>query len=174
MTDFAFIRLQRLIKRMLSFNQSRQDNKKQPRNKSNIFANKTAPRETGSKMAVNYNLLPSYVNECLSEIDLSKPPGLAGDICLDLERIEYRALPELRPIVALLTLSAIVSRNTTRNVKLNVYVIATALSASGKEAHQNYLKQALKELNLDESLHETPRSDCNGQINLETSSGTFL
>lgn len=140
----------------------------------NSSSGQPSPQQSGVSEETNDNLLPADLRSCLDNVDLSNPPGLAGDICCDLERIEYRALPQLRPIVALLALSAIASQNVSKNTKLNIYVIVTALSASGKEAHQAYLKQTLRALNLDDKLHETPRSDKTIMLDLLYSSGTSI
>lgn len=129
---------------------------------------------TETSNEIDIQLMPTGLKKLLDKVDLSHPPGLAGDICEDLATLEYRALPNLRPAAAMMILSSLASQIENPPYKLNLYVISTALTASGKEAHQNYLKQALSDLGLDSKLHDTPRSDKTIMFDLLYSEGCSI
>ncbi|RHW76460.1 hypothetical protein [Colwellia sp. RSH04] len=121
------------------------------------------------KTAINNELYSSFrgLMDKMKDIDVDMPPGLAGDMCKDIARGERRRLPTLRPAAVLAILSAL-SRNRLNSdgEKMTFFAMATALSASGKEAHQRYIKDILTTLNLQGMLCGKPRSDKNIMLDL--------
>lgn len=119
--------------------------------------------------AINNELYSSFrgLMDKIKDIDVDMPPGLAGDMCKDIARGERRRLPTLRPAAVLAILSAL-SRNrlSSDGEKMTFFAMATALSASGKEAHQRYIKDILTTLNLQGMLCGKPRSDRNIMLDL--------
>ncbi len=105
--------------------------------------------------------------EKIKDIDADRPPGIAGDMCKDIARMERRRLPTLRPAAALAVLSAL-SRNRLNSdgEKMTFFAMITALSGSGKEAHQRYIKTVLTELKSHGMLCGKPRSDRNIMLDL--------
>jgi hypothetical protein len=110
-----------------------------------------------------YNLLTTL----LEKVDLSSPPGLAGDICNDVGNFERRPLPSIRPAVALTLLALIAEKQINiQGEKVTFYSLVIALSASGKEALQRYIKAMTKALGISHSLCPEPRSDKNIMLDL--------
>ena len=108
------------------------------------------------------------------DITLSNPPGLAGAICDDVKKWEHRALPELRPMVALNVLSLLCRTRLNGNgEQMSQFLIGIASTASGKGCHINYAKLLLSELSLQEFIYSAPRSDKSIYVDL-FESGSLL
>lgn len=96
----------------------------------------------------------------LKYVDLSKPPGITGEICNDLSRFERRNLVALRPACALGVLSLIGHNSVTLSgEKISFYALCVAPSAAGKEAHLRYFRAMCDECGMSSSLCAEPRSD---------------
>tara|TARA_Y100000310_G_scaffold1238_1_gene1723 strand:+ start:1747 stop:3255 length:1509 start_codon:yes stop_codon:yes gene_type:complete len=112
------------------------------------------------------------IEELLNGVDLNSPPGLAGDICNDIALTERRALPSLRLAAALVILSMLShKRLNIDGEKMTFFAMITALSGSGKEAHQRYVKELMAALGHNEMFHGKPRSDRNIILDLFESLG---
>lgn len=103
----------------------------------------------------------------LAAVDIFTPPGLLGDIYRDVERLAHRSLP-MASIAAAIQLAAVAGglsgKRSLNGGKLSPLTITLALSASGKEQGQSYVKNMLDSLTLnDESCVRfalaKPRSD---------------
>lgn len=93
-------------------------------------------------------------------IDLTKPPGIAGEICEDLARFERRKLAALRAACALGLLSLLGHKSKTQSgEKISFYALCVAPSAAGKEAHLRYFRATCEECGISQSLCAEPRSD---------------
>jgi hypothetical protein len=104
--------------------------------------------------------LRNYINGIISHVDLYSPPGIAGEICRELELYEHRPIKELRPLVALSSLSMTNhNRNGFGGGNLNFQALAIASSAAGKEAHMNFNKLLLEGIGLADKIVSKPRSD---------------
>ncbi|MGO3917238.1 MAG: hypothetical protein ACTJH9_13805 [Pseudoalteromonas sp.] len=112
------------------------------------------------------------LEELLSKVDLDSPPGLAGEICNDIALSERRALPSLRLAAALIILSMLSrKRLNIDGEKMTFFAMITALSGSGKEAHQRYVKKLMTSIGQNEMFHGKPRSDRNIMLDLFDSLG---
>lgn len=100
------------------------------------------------------------LEERIRRVDLTKPPGIAGEICMDLARFERRKLEALRAACALGLLSLLGHKSTTQSgEKMSFYALCVAPSAAGKEAHLRYFRAACEECGISQSLCPEPRSD---------------
>lgn len=83
----------------------------------------------------------------VEEVELLKPPGLAGEICDYMNLVARRPCPELYPLAAL-HLMALVGRHrkSIYTKKLNLMTLAIAPTASGKDKPQEIVKRMAKEL----------------------------
>lgn len=96
----------------------------------------------------------------LKKVDIESPPGIAGQLCEDIAKTENRALSILRPAAALSILSICSSnRKNVDNEKMSLFMLATALSGAGKEAHIRYVKSVIAGVGMSESSMGKPRSD---------------
>lgn len=85
----------------------------------------------------------------IANVDITKPPGLAGSICMELRATAKRPLNLTYPIVALQALSLVGGhRKGIGGIKLNLQTLAIAPSASGKEHGQSWLARMAAELKL--------------------------
>lgn len=120
-------------------------------------------------------IIDKYFNELerlLNKVDLSSPPGLTGDICNDIALSERRALPSLRLAAALIILSMLSRKRLNMDgEKMTFFAMITALSGSGKEAHQRYVKKLMATIGHNEMFHGKPRSDRNIMLDLFESQG---
>lgn len=104
--------------------------------------------------------LHETINQIIASVDLYSPPGLAGFICDELAKIEKRELRELRPVSALTLISAACrNRQGFNTKKLNLMFLASAETAYGKEAHQEFIKEILLRTGSQNIMCTTPRSD---------------
>ena len=111
----------------------------------------------------------------IDNISIEDMPGIAGDICKEIESTEFRSLPELRPLAALSLLSLIAnSRRTCLDGKIWVYSIGVALSASGKEAQISYVKKVIERLGLLNQIANKPRSDRSIVVSVTETNGQTL
>lgn len=112
------------------------------------------------------------LEELLRKVDLDSPPGLAGEICNDIALSERRALPSLRLAAALIILSMLSRKRLNMDgEKMTFFAMITALSGSGKEAHQRYVKKLMTTIGHNEMFHGKPRSDRNIMLDLFESLG---
>jgi hypothetical protein len=109
-------------------------------------------------------------------VDLCRPPGLAGDICHDVELFEHRELPELRPLVAISAMSFLSHHvQCFGGGNLRTFALGIAPSGAGKEAHQAYLKMVMTSANLTQKVIGKPRSDKNIYLDVvECEEGMYL
>ncbi len=104
--------------------------------------------------------LINYVNELLDEVDLYTPPGIAGEICRELELYEQRPIKEIRPLVAFASLSMINhKRSCYGGGKLTFQGLGVASSAAGKEAHLTFTKLIMEGVGLADKIASKPKSD---------------
>jgi hypothetical protein len=104
--------------------------------------------------------LINYVNELLDEVDLYNPPGIAGEICRELELYEQRPIKEIRPLVAFASLSMINhKRSCYGGGKLTFQGLGVASSAAGKEAHLTFTKLIMEGVGLADKIASKPKSD---------------
>lgn len=100
------------------------------------------------------------LEERIRLVNLTMPPGIAGEICEDLARFERRKLEALRAACALGLLSLLGHKSTTQSgEKISFYALCVAPSAAGKEAHLRYFRAACAECGISQSLCPEPRSD---------------
>lgn len=98
--------------------------------------------------------------ERIKQVKLTTPPGLAGEICEDLARMERRKLEALRPACALGLLSLLGYRSKTlAGEKMSFYALCVAPSAAGKEAHLRYFRAACEVCDMSQAYRAEPRSD---------------
>lgn len=87
-----------------------------------------------------YDLTTTYIEH---------PIGIAGDICDDLNQTAHRQMPRIYPMVALQTLALVAGeRKGHHGGKLNLFTLAIAPSASGKEHGQGWFAQIASDLKL--------------------------
>jgi hypothetical protein len=104
--------------------------------------------------------LINYVNDLLDEVDLYTPPGIAGEICRELELYEQRPIKEIRPLVAFASLSMINhKRSCYGGGKLTFQGLGVASSAAGKEAHLTFTKLIMEGVGLADKIASKPKSD---------------
>lgn len=92
-------------------------------------------------------------------VEVTKPPGLAGEICRYMEMTAKRPCPELYPLAAL-HLIALVGRDrrSTYTSKLNLMTLAICPSAAGKEAPQDKVKRFAAYHNCSGLIHSSAGS----------------
>lgn len=120
------------------------------------------------------DVLHQQISQIIESVDLYSPPGLAGVICDELAKIEKRELRELRPVTALTLLSAVCrNRKGCNTKKLNLMFLASAETAYGKEAHQEFIKEILVRIESKNIMCTTPRSDKAFYIELAKTGGAL-
>ena len=90
----------------------------------------------------------------VKDVDVTEPPGLAGDICRLMKQKARRNRPELYPLAALHVMAlAGIGRRSEYVEKLNLLTLAIAPTAAGKEAAQNVAKGLARGIGCSRLLH---------------------
>ena len=106
-------------------------------------------------------------------IDLTNPPGLAGEICRNMQDMAYRQLPLSYPLTALHVLNWFNAKRPGINgLKLNLITLVMAQTGAGKEVNSKVLAQ-LYDVFKDrlEPFIGKPRSDVDLIINMVENEG---
>ena len=118
--------------------------------------------------------LQDAISKIINSVDLYSPSGIAGVICDELAKVEKRELKELRPVSALTLISAICrNRKGFNTKKLNLMFLASAETAYGKEAHQQFIKEILVLIGSENMMCTSPRSDRAFYIELAATGGSL-
>ncbi|WP_027671258.1 hypothetical protein [Rheinheimera baltica] len=97
--------------------------------------------------------LTDHLQRLLDSVDLSTPPGLAGAFCKELARFEKRVLVAPRIIAALNALALMrANQGLYAGMKSSFFSIVAALSATGKEAHQEFQELLFNALSLNDVI----------------------
>ena len=111
---------------------------------------------------MDFKNLTIYINKTLSNVTLSEPPGIAGQITREVSKFEHRSIKEIRPLVALSILSILNHhKKCYGGGKLHFQGLGIALSGAGKEAHITFIKLVLEKLGMSNRIASKPRSDKN-------------
>ena len=78
----------------------------------------------------------------LGEYDISKAPGLVGEICNDINRQAVRSQPRLAVLSALHIVSSVAAplSKSPSGLKLNLITVGVAPTGSCKDVGQQYMK----------------------------------
>lgn len=118
--------------------------------------------------------LREKIESAVRKVDLYSPPGIAGEICEAIAEFEKRELKELRPVSAMTLISAICKDRTGFNTrKLNLMFLASAETAYGKEAHQDFIKICLVAVGQGGMMSTDPRSDKSFYVELAKTGGSL-
>jgi hypothetical protein len=116
-------------------------------------------------------LLNSHIVN-VSDIDLTKPHGLLGEMCTNMKAQASRRLDLSYPLYGLHLLSLVAGKNCTyENSKLNLFTIFISESGSGKELPISYLANVANQLKLSQYIYDKPRSDKDMIVNLVEGEG---
>ena len=108
----------------------------------------------------------------VSDIDITKPHGLLGEICTNMKAQASRRLDLSYPLYGLHLLSLVAGKNCGyENSKLNLFTIFIAETGSGKELPQSYLANVANQLKLSQYIYDKPRSDKDMIVNLVDGEG---
>jgi hypothetical protein len=111
----------------------------------------------------------------IDDIDLTKPHGLLGKMCENMQALAARPLPLSYPLYGLQLLSLVSgTREGYENSKLSLFSIFIAESGSGKDLGQSYFSNIANQLKLSMYVYDKPRSDKDMIINLVDGSGTAI
>lgn len=109
-----------------------------------------------------------------SQVDVTAPHGILGDMCASMAKSAHRALPEAYPLYGLQVLALVAAKAGIRSFtgsKLNIITLLIAPTAAGKENGQVFFDEIASQLSLSQYCFNKPRSDKDLITNLVETEG---
>lgn len=100
-------------------------------------------------------------------VDITKPHGLLGEICQELDNMAYRPLPISYPLAAMHIINAACGgRQGIDGIKINIITLCIALTGAGKDLGGKAIGQVSKSISRIKPFLGKPRSDRDLILNL--------